>query len=195
MDLTKATHMNREFGTFSIVGGSVEIEALGGTNYFVSPDGSMPELNAPSLEFATDSPVFVLQAKVTAALGTIYDAGGLIIRTAAGQWAKLVYELSALNDPTIVSVVTRDTSDDCNSEEPGTDSVYLRIHKDDNLVAFHWSLDGRFWKMVRIFALGSADDAFSVGLLAQAPLGQPCRVKFDEIATSSVRIENLRNGN
>lgn len=93
-----------------------------------------------------------------------------------------------------MSVVTRDTSDDCNSEEPGTDSVYLRIHKDDNLVAFHWSLDGRFWKMVRIFALGSADDAFSMGLLAQAPLGQPCRVKFDEIATSSVRIENLRNG-
>lgn len=194
MDLTTATRVNGEFGTFSIACDSVEIEALSGTNYFVSPDGSTPELNAPSMEFAVNSPVFVLQARITAVLGTIYDAGGLIIRAESGQWAKVVYELSALNDATIVSVVTHSTSDDCNSEEPRTDAVYLRIHKDGNLVALHWSLDGKFWKMVRIFALGSADTAFSVGLLAQAPLGQPCRVKFDEIATSSVRIENLRNG-
>ena len=194
MNLNAANRVNPEFGTFTVTDHSVEIEALGGTNYFVSPDGSAPELNAPSLEVAMDSPVFVLQVKVTAALATIYDAGGLIIRAASGHWAKLVHELSALNDATIVSVVTRDTSDDCNSEEPNTESVYLRIHKDGNLVAFHWSLDGRFWKMVRIFALGSADESFSVGLIAQAPLGQPCRVKFEEIATSSVRIENLRNG-
>ncbi|RUM20419.1 DUF1349 domain-containing protein [Rhizobium vallis] len=194
MDLTTATPLNKDFGTFIIAGDSVEIEALSGTNYFVSPDGSPPELNAPSLEVTITSPVFVLQAKVTATLSTIYDAGGLIIRTASGHWAKLVYELSALNAPTIVSVVTQDTSDDCNSEEPGVHSVFLRIHKDGNLVAFHWSLDGRFWKMVRIFAVGSADTAFSVGLLAQAPLGQPCRVKFEEIATSSIRIQNLRNG-
>lgn len=194
MEFNSATRVNPESGTFSLVGNGVEINAFGGTNYFVSPDGNAPELNAPSLEVAVDVPVFVLQAKVTVALGTIYDAGGLIIRTASGQWAKVVNELSALNRATIVSVVTRDSSDDCNSEEPETNSVYLRIHKDRNLVAFHWSPDGRFWKMVRIFAFSSMDRSFSVGLLAQAPLGQPCKVKFDEIVTSSARIENLRDG-
>jgi hypothetical protein len=48
---------------------------------------------------------------------SVYDAGVLLVHASERQWAKLCFEYSPQQRPTLVTVVTRGTSDDCNSYE------------------------------------------------------------------------------
>ena len=84
-------------------------------------------------------------------------------------WAKLCLELSPQGEVMVVSVVTRGASDDCNSvivDGP----VWLRVAHLERAFAFHYSLDGATWHMVRYFSLGEPEPV-EVGFLAQSPTG------------------------
>jgi regulation of enolase protein 1 (concanavalin A-like superfamily) len=93
----------------------------------------------------------------------------------------------------VVSVVTRDVSDDCNSFVVDGDSVWLRIARLGPALAFHASLDGNRWSLVRHFALGSPSEP-SVGFLAQSPTGDGCAATFGRIEYRADRLEDLRSG-
>jgi regulation of enolase protein 1 (concanavalin A-like superfamily) len=109
------------------------------------------------------------------------------------NWAKLCFERSPDAEPMIVSVVTRGASDDSNSWVVDGNSVWLRISRLGAAFAFHASTDGSRWRLVRYFALDSAEDP-AVGFLAQSPLGDGCRASFDEISFESRRLSDLRSG-
>ncbi len=183
---------NRESGTAGS-DGILTIEAKSRTNYFVNPDDEPAELNAPFLEFDVPDRIFTLQARVRAPLRSMYDAGGLVVRAGA-SWAKLVVELSPFEKPTIVSVVTKGTSDDSNGEEVADDWIFLRLHRNHSVYAFHWSLDGKVWKLARYFGLGLPDEQVSMGMIAQAPMGPPILVAFDGIELVGGVALDVRNG-
>jgi regulation of enolase protein 1 (concanavalin A-like superfamily) len=116
---------------------------------------------------------FTLAAQVSVEFGSMYDAGVLLIHARERHWAKLCFEYSAQRQPTAVTVVTRGTSDDCNSFE----------------------VDGTTLWLLRYFSLtGDAADLVRVGFMAQSPTGPGCSATFDHIWFQAGAPKNLRDG-
>ena len=163
------------------------------TDWFVDPGGAVVKKDAPAALFAPPDGDFWLRARVTVDFQATYDAGVLCIDAGDACWAKLCFEFSPQRQPMVVSVVTRGVSDDCNSTVIAGNSVYLRIHRRGSAWAFHYSLDGETWSLVRYFAL-DADAPVRAGFLAQSPTGKGCQVLFTELACQAATIVDLRSG-
>ena len=163
------------------------------TDWFRDPAGKHVKDNAPIALFVPPHSTFSLQAKVTVEFAAMYDAGTLFVYVHDALWAKLCFEYSPQGQPMIVSVVTRGVSDDCNSVSVGDRSAYLRIYRQSDVLAFHYSLDGHYWHFVRHFSLGILEQA-PVGFSTQSPTGQGCRAIFSEIRYRPGALSDLRNG-
>ncbi len=163
------------------------------TDWFVDPNGSVNIGNAPSALFTPPDADFVLSAKVSVNLMTMYDAGVLRVQVGDDVWAKLCFEYSPQQEPMIVSVVTRGTSDDCNSVIIDGNSIYLRIARIGQAFAFHYSHDGQLWHMVRHFGLGPLDQ-IEIGFSAQSPRGEQFTAVFSEIAYAARTVQDIRSG-
>ena len=174
-------------------GPSLAILAGESTDLFSDPGGSAPKDNAPVALFAPPDENFLLSAKVTVQFASTFDAGVLQVRERDDLWAKLCFEYSPQGQPMIVSVVTRGTSDDCNSVPIAGQTVYLRMARNVQTFAFHYSLDGRYWHMVRYFTLGWLG-ALRVGFSSQSPTGQQCRAVFSEISYRAGTLADNRSG-
>jgi regulation of enolase protein 1 (concanavalin A-like superfamily) len=165
------------------------ISAAEKSDWFVDPfDGTVAN-NAPILLFSPGSD-YVLSARVTLKFVTKWDAGALMLWGDDHHWAKLSFELSPGNKPTLVTVVTRGLSDDCNSSEVRGDSVYLRIAKSGATYVFYDSLDGHDWQILRTFSLDT-ELPMRAGFEAQSPAGSGAIVKFSAIAYDPHRIGNI----
>jgi regulation of enolase protein 1 (concanavalin A-like superfamily) len=116
---------------------------------------------------------FTLAAQVSVEFASMYDAGVLLLHAAERDWAKLCFEYSPQLRPTAVTVVTRGTSDDCNSFEVDGSTLWLRITRSGTAWAFHASTDGTWWRLLRYFTLGL--ELVRVGFLAQSPPGRGAR--------------------
>ncbi|MFZ1878814.1 MAG: DUF1349 domain-containing protein [Gaiellaceae bacterium] len=173
--------------------GVLTIDADGATDWFVDPAGlSAPIVNAPALlgEVTGD---FMFSARARVEFTATFDAGVLVVHADDASWAKLCLERSPDGDAMVVSVVTRGTSDDCNSAVVDGNVAWLRIARLGPAFAFHASADGVSWSLVRQFAL-PAPETLAVGFLAQSPLGDGCRASFDSIRFEPRRLGDLRDG-
>lgn len=168
------------------------IQAGALTDWFIDPAGSVTISNAPVALFTPPIGDFVLQARVAVAFGATYDAGVLFIYGDDAHWAKLCFEFSPQDEPMIVSVVTRDSSDDCNSVVIDGREVYLRVSRNGLSWAFHYSRDGKVWRMVRTFRAQPAETR--IGFSAQSPRGQACQVRFTEIEWRQGGVADIRSG-
>jgi regulation of enolase protein 1 (concanavalin A-like superfamily) len=174
--------------------GALAIDAGARTDLFIDPGGARsPILDAPRLLAGPIHGDFLLSARVTVDFAATFDAGVLLIWADDVSWAKLCFEYSPRSEPTIVSVVTRGTSDDCNSFLVDGTVTWLRIGRVGSAYAFHVSTDGRAWQLVRHFALAE-NTGVSIGLLAQSPTGGGCTVRFDRISFEARALTDLRSG-
>lgn len=173
-------------------GGILTIEAGAQTDLFADPAGGPPVRSAPPL-LAPSTGDFLLSARVTVDFSARFDAGAMVLYAGDDSWAKLCFEYSPLNQPTVVSVVTRGLSDDCNSHAVEGNSTWLRIARRGSAFAYHSSADGVSWLLVRHFALGPVDE-IAVGFLAQSPEGVGCRATFDSIRYSGEGLSDIRSG-
>jgi uncharacterized protein len=172
---------------------SLEMAAGPRTDWFVDPQRARePKLDAPVL-VGESSGDFLLSALVTVDFAGTYDAGVLFVYATDSSWAKLCFEYSPQQEPMVVSVVTRDVSDDCNSFVVDGASVWLRIARVGPAFAFHASSDGASWSFIRHFAL-AGDGGLSVGFAAQSPTGDGCVVRFERVAYETARLGDLRSG-
>ena len=162
------------------------------TDWFLDPGGSVNVLNAPALLTPVQQPC-MLKALVISNAGATFDAGVLTVYQADDQWAKLCFELSPQQQLTIVSVVTKGTSDDCNSVPISGQSVYLRLSVLEKAYAFHYSLDGSAWNLVRYFTLGERKNV-EIGFLSQSPTGDGCTSIFSEITFLPQKLSDIRSG-
>jgi uncharacterized protein len=172
---------------------SLNITAGPKTDLFNDPGSSSRTDTAPVALFTPPDTAFILSAKVTVGFGATYDAGTLQIRKGEDLWGKLCFEYSPQGKPTIVSVVTRGLSDDCNSTIIEGNQVYLRVASTGQTIAFHYSVDGRHWHLVRYFALGGLTNP-QAGFSAQSPTGEQCQAWFTEINYRAGVLNDLRNG-
>ena len=163
------------------------------TDLFIDPSGSGVTDNLACAMFAPPDPSFLLSARVAVDFAATYDAGVLLLMEKDDIWAKLCFEFSPQKDPTVVSVVTRGVSDDCNSAVIKGREVFLRMAHTPEATAFHYSLDGRFWHMVRYFSLGRLNYP-KVGLASQSPTGKKCTSVFTEITYKAGALKDRRNG-
>lgn len=172
--------------------GALSITAGERTDWFVDPGGAVNILNAPALLTPVQRPC-MLKAFVHSASAATFDAGVLAIYQGADQWAKLCLELSPQKQVTIVSVVTKGTSDDCNSVPINGESVHLRVSVLEKAFAFHYSVDGTVWNLVRYFTLDSSD-TLEIGFLSQSPIGEGCTATFTDISYLPEKLADIRSG-
>lgn len=170
---------------------TVEISAKGKTNLFNNPNGTYYVQDAPMLLFAPAGD-FTLSAKVTGTLTSIYDVAALVVYQNKDTWAKLCYENSVDKIPTIVSVVTRRYSDDCNSMSTGK-YAYLAITKKGSEYSLFYSPDKTSgWKMIRHFHL-EKNDVVKVGFAAHGSRGDGFTAHFSEIKYVDKALEDMRD--
>ena len=90
-------------------------------------------------------------------------------------------------------------------EAAGTVTVAAQAHSDifidpgdgfanDRAYAYHASLDGEAWRMIRVFILEDHTSGDKVGFEGQSPTGDGCAVTFDEIRFRPERLADLRDG-
>lgn len=192
-----------------VLSGALALTGAAGTDMFVDPNpdvgygvesawasghGAEPEFpDAGRLMGLPPAGDFTLAAQVSVEFTSMYDAGVLLLHAAERHWAKLCFEYSPQLTPTAVTVVTRETSDDCNSFEVAGNVLWLRITRAGRAWAFHASTDGSWWRLLRYFALGGPEPV-RVGFVAQSPTGQGCTATFDHITFKPGAPANLRDG-
>ena len=166
-------------GSATVDGGALTMVAGKETDWFNPPsDPASPAAlaNAPALVFTPRAAAWQLSALVHVKHRALFDAATLFVYQSPRDWCKLCFEYSPERRPTIVSVVTRDISDDANgpSLDAGSTEAHLRVSRyggDAGILAFHYSLDGgKYWTLHRLFTLRDPHAAVSVGMLAQAPI-------------------------
>jgi hypothetical protein len=184
---------NRPLGWDAGDGTKLAITASELTDLFIDPSGSGVTDNLASALFVPPDACFLLSARVAVDFASTYDAGVLLLMEREDLWAKLCFEYSPQHEPTVVSVVTRGSSDDCNSTVIEGREVLLRVAHTPEATAFHYSLDGRFWHMVRYFSLGRLRYP-KVGFASQSPTGKKCTSVFSEITYRPGVLRDRRNG-
>lgn len=162
------------------------------TDLFADPGGA-PARVEPPLLLGVPAGDYQLGARVSARLEATYDAAALVVWSSETSWAKLALERSPQGDPTIVTVVTRGRSDDVNSFAVPAGVAWLRVARLGAAYAFHASLDGTWWSLIRYFTLDGAETA-SVGFSVQSPTGDGTQGRFEAIAWRPERLAELRDG-
>jgi regulation of enolase protein 1 (concanavalin A-like superfamily) len=174
-------------------GNSLDISAGPVSDWFHNPGGGPINNNAPVALFTPSSDNFFLSARVSVEFKSTYDAGVLFLYVKDDTWAKLCFEYSPQNEAMVVSVVTRGRSDDSNSTVIGKHTVYLRVYRRGDELAFHYSTDGQYWNFVRHFTIGDLA-VLRLGFAAQSPTGKGCTVHFSEIDFHHGSLPDLRSG-
>jgi regulation of enolase protein 1 (concanavalin A-like superfamily) len=180
-------------GDATIDGAALTLRAGPNTDWFNDPDGPTRAASAPVLGFAVTGDCQI-SAHVSVGFGSAFDAGVLFVHQSDDDYAKLCFEHSPLGDNMVVSVVTRGISDDANGPVIQGDSVHVRVSRYRSVIAFHSSLDGMRWDMVRFFALRNPGAPTSIGFSSQSPTGQSCSSTFADIRYTQGPLDELRNG-
>ncbi|GAQ51918.1 DUF1349 domain-containing protein [Streptomyces acidiscabies] len=184
---------------WAVDGDTVTATAAAHSDIFIDP-GTDSQLNAESMLNAATllgpppEGDFQFSARVTVEFGATFDAGVLLLWINERHWGKLCFEYSPDGEPMIVSVVARGVADDANAFVVDGRTVWLRIARIDGAYAYHASLDGVTWRMIRFFALHDPGARATVGFEAQSPTGDGCRVTFDEVRFTRERLAELRDG-
>ena len=195
MKLDRMDIRGGENGRVTIDGETLTLTANAATDWFHHPADEFRKRDVISLAMEVHQKVFSLAARVSVGFQSAYDAGALFLEVDEENWAKLAFEYSADSKPTMVSVVTRTTSDDADGPNRPAEPLWLRLYCDGETVAFHFSEDGRHWRFLRWFALPNIGARpVRVGFGVQSPTGPGCTACFDNIAFSHERIGNIRDG-
>ncbi|HEY6249560.1 MAG TPA: DUF1349 domain-containing protein [Candidatus Angelobacter sp.] len=162
------------------------------TDWFVDPfDGTVAN-SAPILWFVP-ADTYVFSARVKVRFSSKWDAGALMLWADDHNWAKLSFELSPDKKPTLVTVVTRGVSDDCNSESITGDTVFLQIARTGQTYVFYYSTDGSVWHILRTFNLATTNKVF-LGFESQSPDGAGSSAVFSRIQYAQRKIANIYTG-
>jgi len=123
-------------------------------NGAVGEEGITPESlsNAP-FYYTEISGDFVMRVKVSLDFKDTYDSSSIMVMEDSKNWAKACFELTDFNTHAVVSVVTKEESDDANGCNIKNDFVWLQVCRVGQSFAFHYSIDGERFYMMRFFNL------------------------------------------
>lgn len=162
------------------------------TDMFRDPNVTYNTDNAPKLLFEAD-PDFVLSAAIEHTFTNKWDGGAIVLKSDSINWIKFCFEKDYTGARRVVSVVTKNISDDANSIDVTTNKAYFKMAKAANVITLYFSSDGKTWLLVRHFQF-DAKPHFKVGFLAQSPTGKACEVTFSEIKYEKKKIKDPYSG-
>lgn len=185
--------------TIRKTGNRIEIDAPGQTDFFCGvidecEEGFLPEslCNAPYYYTEVEGD-FVLKVKVSHDFKDTYDSASVMVMKNNACWAKCCYELTDFGTHAAVSVVTKGASDDANGCNLEGNTAWLQVARVGNNFAFHYSMDGENFYMMRYFYL-PVDSVVKVGLLAQAPIGDGGVRVYENLSIEKTTVKNIRAG-
>jgi len=173
---------------FENAGGRLLIVAGEKTDMFRDPNVTYNTDNAPRLLFNADSN-FVLTVAIHHAFAGKWDGGAIVLKADSLNWIKFCFEKDYTGAKRVVSVVTKQISDDCNSAAATANTVYYKMAKAGNVITLYYSMEGRNWFLVRHLVF-DAPGPLRLGFLAQSPTGKSCQVTFTEIHYSTKKISD-----
>ncbi|HVS96663.1 MAG TPA: DUF1349 domain-containing protein [Puia sp.] len=177
---------------FTAAGGSFTIEAGPKTDMFRDPNVTYNTDNAPKLLFVADSN-FVLTAAIHHDFVSKWDGGAIVLKADSLNWIKFCFEKDYTGQRRVVSVVTKDISDDCNSAAVAGNTVHYKIAKAGNVITLYFSKGGRHWFLIRHLTFDGIGP-LKLGFLAQSPTGGHCTVTFSDIHYSTRKIADPYTG-
>jgi regulation of enolase protein 1 (concanavalin A-like superfamily) len=191
-DLNGFTWLN-EPEEYKFEGSSLQVVSGKETDFFNNPSDQSISDNAPFL-YTTLQGDFVATALVRPNFSSRSNAASLMVYMDSTHWMKLAFEKSDATGKSIVSVVTKEISDDANGVVLNAcDSIWLRIIKKGDVYAMHWSKDGKNFKMARIFTMPYSKEV-KVGMESQCPVGNAARHEFLYFSIEKKTINDLRKG-
>jgi hypothetical protein len=140
----------------------------------------------PNVTYNTD---FVLTAAIEHAFVNKWDGGAIVLKSDSINWVKFCFEKDYTGAHRVVSVVTKNISDDSNSIEINSNKAYFKMAKAGNVITLYCSADAKKWLLIRHLQF-DAKPGFKVGFLAQSPTGDKCEVKFSEITYEKKKIKD-----
>gem|GEM_PF-242491 len=158
------------------------------TDMFRDPNVTYNTNNAPQLMFRADSN-FVLTTSIQHAFSNKWDGGAIVLYQDSLNWVKFCFEKDYTGSRRVVSVVTKNISDDCNSVEIKTNRVFYKVAKADNVITLYYSTDNKNWFLIRHLQIDNSKDV-QLGFLAQSPTGKSCTVKFSWISYRTKKIKD-----
>lgn len=167
---------------------SIAITAGEKTDMFRDPNVTYNTDNAPKLLFNADAD-FVLIASIHHEFLNKWDGGAIVLKQDSLNWVKFCFERDYTGAKRVVSVVTTNISDDCNSVEIPGNTVFYKVAKAGNVITLYYSLTGKEWFLVRHFQL-EVSKPLQLGFLAQSPTGKACTVRFANISYAAKTIKN-----
>ncbi len=173
---------------FAIQGNKLTIEAGENTDMFRDPNVTYNTDNAPKLLFKADEN-FILSASIEQSFANKWDGGAIVIKSDSLNWIKFCFEKDYTGAKRVVSVVTKNISDDCNSIEINSNKVFYKLAKADNVITLYYSANGVKWFLIRHLQFDTKP-GFDVGFLAQSPTGTKCIVEFSDIKYAAKKIKD-----
>lgn len=174
---------------WSFTNSVLEIVSPEKTDFFNDAEGPNSSASAPYLYTYVEGD-FELTTRIDMNMTRMFDAAALLILSDMNHWAKFAYE-NWLNEPSIISVVTRTYSDDCPSLRIGTASPYLRVLRSGNCFGFHYSPDGATWTIIRFFHM-EVPERIKVGISVQSPIGISCQAGFSFFDLKQEKIQTAK---
>lgn len=173
---------------------TLTVEVAKGTDFFNSPEDTSRIATAPLL-FEEVEGDFVAKALVQPDFSSQWNAVALMMHADSFNWIKLAFENSDATGPGIVTVVTRDRSDDANGVVlENENQIWLAIVRKDNLYALHWSKDGQDYAMARLSKMPEAATV-KIGVEFQSPVGERATHHLHYFDIQKQTVRNLRNLN
>lgn len=174
--------------SYAVTASNISIEAGGKTDMFRDPNVTYNTDNAPKLFFKPDDN-FVLTACIEHHFASKWDGGAIVLKADNLNWIKFCFEKDYTGQHRVVSVVTNNISDDCNSVAITGDKVFYKIAKADNVITLYFSSDGKKWFLVRHLQF-NAKGPLKLGFMAQSPTGKSNKVTFSNITYSNRKIKD-----
>jgi len=177
---------------FTAKGNTITIVAGKKTDMFRDPNVTYNTDNAPKILFKP-ADNFVLTASIEHSFTNKWDGGAIVLKSDSLNWIKFCFEKDYTGARRVVSVVTKDISDDCNSVEINSNKVFYKLAKADNVITLYYSTDGNKWFLIRHLQFDTKPE-FEVGFLAQSPTGTSCTVTFSNILYVERKISDPYTG-
>lgn len=177
---------------YSATANSLTITAGEKTDMFRDPNVTYNNDNAPKLLFQP-ADNFVLTTSIQHSFLNKWDGGALVLIEDSLNWIKFCFEKDYTGAKRVVSVVTKDISDDCNSIEVSKNIIFYKLAKAENVITLYASKDGKKWLLVRHLQFNSKKP-IKVGFLAQSPTGKKCQVTFSNISYQPKKITDPYSG-
>lgn len=177
---------------FTVKDNTITMVADKKTDMFRDPNVTYNTDNAPKLLFRP-ADNFTLSASIEHAFANKWDGGAIVLKSDSLNWIKFCFEKDYTGARRVVSVVTKDISDDCNAVETEGNKVFYKIAKADNVITLYYSANGVNWFLIRHLQFNTKP-GFEVGFLAQSPAGTSCAVTFADIQYVERKISDPYTG-